>query len=670
MTGGIQEGDGTAVDLYLIGADVLGDAAGFAGDYAGFANGIENRGLAVVDMAHDHDDGGTGLLRLLLVLHLKQTILDGDDDLLGDLGADLHGDKGGGIEVDDIADGSHDAQTHQLLDDLACLHLEHKCQFADGHFLGQGDLQPLAALTLQLQTAHLLLLTLLAAEDRLAAAGGALVELLLFGEVILHVAGRRDLLVALVVFIQIDLAGTHIDGGAGHGIGGKGIFALGALLLGRLLADLDGLAGGGRLLGCSRLCRRSRRLLVQVGTQTVALLGTAAIAVVLAPAIPLRTVAAGGRRTAVIGAAVALRTPLTVAALLGTGRLLGCSRLRRRCGSRRLGSGSLGGLGSGSSQLFGGLGSGSNGLFHRLFLLFTQLEVFTEIGNGVLLRIMLHHKIQFIAGKHRLGLFGFAAKAFLQKRRQLFAVYIQVLGDLVQFHFLDHLSRSSSSSLKVARIPQAKFSSQTAMMPAALPVTSERICIVQGRERTGVSSGSLFLKRSALRGERSSASRIRAASPRSAFSSTASIPVHSLPARRHREISPSVFLTAASFMDGIQLLLQFCHHLIGDGALEGAFQPFCLLRLAEAPGIAAEIGAAPRHFSGQIHMDLSLRGMNDPHQLFFGKMLAAAGAHSYGDLLLLHGGCLLSLSVRLPRGGGAPPRRRSRFRGEYRSSSR
>ena len=29
--GGIQEGDGLAIDLHLIGADVLGDAAGLAG---------------------------------------------------------------------------------------------------------------------------------------------------------------------------------------------------------------------------------------------------------------------------------------------------------------------------------------------------------------------------------------------------------------------------------------------------------------------------------------------------------------------------------------------------------------------------------------------------------------------------------------------------------------
>ena len=455
VAGGIQEGDGTAIHLHLVSTDVLGDAAGFAGNHAGLADGIEDGGLAVVNVTHDHHDGGTGLLRFLLVLHLKQPVFDGDNDLLGDLGADLHGDQGGGIKVDDIADGGHNAQCHQLFDDLACLHLEHKCQFADGHFLGQGDLQPLAALTLQLQAAHLFLLPFLAAENRLAAAGGTLIELLLFGKVILHVAGRGDLLVALVVFIQIDLAGPHINGGAGHGIGGKGIFTLGALLLGRLLADLNGLAGGGGLLGGSGLRRGGRRLLVEIWTQAVALLGTVALcrAVIFGAAIPLLGTAAL-RRAVIFGAAVPL---LGTVPLCRAGGLLGSRRL---CGR---GSGLFG-------RLFGRLFSGFfGGLFGGLRLLFAQLKVFTEIGNGVLPGEMLHHEIQFIAGKHRLRLFGFTAKALLQQRGQLLAVYIQVLGDLVQFHFFDHLS-SSSSSLIIARIPPAKFSSQTASIPEFLPV--------------------------------------------------------------------------------------------------------------------------------------------------------------------------------------------------------
>lgn len=60
--------------------------------------------------------------------------------------------------------------------------------------------------------------------------------------------------------------------------------------------------------------------------------------------------------------------------------------------------------------------------------------------------------------------------ALLQQRGQILAAYIQVFGDLVQFNFFDHLSKSSSSSLIIARIPPAKFSSQTARMPVFLPV--------------------------------------------------------------------------------------------------------------------------------------------------------------------------------------------------------
>ena len=45
--------------LHLIGADMLGDAAGFARDHVGLAQRIQQRGLAVVDMAHDGDDRRT-----------------------------------------------------------------------------------------------------------------------------------------------------------------------------------------------------------------------------------------------------------------------------------------------------------------------------------------------------------------------------------------------------------------------------------------------------------------------------------------------------------------------------------------------------------------------------------------------------------------------------------
>ena len=46
-------------ESHLVGADVLRNAAGLACRYFGLANGVEQRGFAVVHMAHDGDDWST-----------------------------------------------------------------------------------------------------------------------------------------------------------------------------------------------------------------------------------------------------------------------------------------------------------------------------------------------------------------------------------------------------------------------------------------------------------------------------------------------------------------------------------------------------------------------------------------------------------------------------------
>ena len=108
--GGIQEGDGLAVDLHLIGADVLGDTAGLAAGHMGVADIVQQTGLAVVHMTHDHHHGGTGYQILLVVLVVvDELLLDGDHYLLLHLAAHLLCDDGGGIEVNELAQGGHDA---------------------------------------------------------------------------------------------------------------------------------------------------------------------------------------------------------------------------------------------------------------------------------------------------------------------------------------------------------------------------------------------------------------------------------------------------------------------------------------------------------------------------------------------------------------------------------
>ena len=89
--------------LPLIGADVLRDAAGLAGGDVRVADIVEQARLAVVDVAHDHHHGGAGLeLVGGILMVVDELLLNGDDDLLLDLAAELLGDKGRGIEVDHL----------------------------------------------------------------------------------------------------------------------------------------------------------------------------------------------------------------------------------------------------------------------------------------------------------------------------------------------------------------------------------------------------------------------------------------------------------------------------------------------------------------------------------------------------------------------------------------
>src|SRR3712207_1007442 len=72
VTRGVDEGDRPvlAVELRddLVGADVLGDAAGLARHHVGVADGVEQLRLPVVDVAHDGDDRRTDLPVLLVAL--------------------------------------------------------------------------------------------------------------------------------------------------------------------------------------------------------------------------------------------------------------------------------------------------------------------------------------------------------------------------------------------------------------------------------------------------------------------------------------------------------------------------------------------------------------------------------------------------------------------------
>ena len=66
MTRRVEKSDRLTVALHTVGAYMLGDPARLAGGDAALANCVEKRGLAVIDMAHECDNGRARLKSFFL----------------------------------------------------------------------------------------------------------------------------------------------------------------------------------------------------------------------------------------------------------------------------------------------------------------------------------------------------------------------------------------------------------------------------------------------------------------------------------------------------------------------------------------------------------------------------------------------------------------------------
>ena len=86
MAGGVEEGDGLVVVDNLIGPDVLGDPTRFTGGDAGFAEVVEDGGFAMIDVAHDGDDGRAGFEQVLGFCDRHFRFLDDFHHLMDALG--------------------------------------------------------------------------------------------------------------------------------------------------------------------------------------------------------------------------------------------------------------------------------------------------------------------------------------------------------------------------------------------------------------------------------------------------------------------------------------------------------------------------------------------------------------------------------------------------------
>ena len=167
---GIDEGDPVAGRQGdLIGADVLGDAARLVRRDIALAQGVEQRGLAVVDVAHDGNHRRPPLQLLILVDLALQANLDVGGADPPDVVAELDGQKFSRIGVEDVIDGGHDPHLHQRLDHVGRTRCHPAGELLDGQRLRNDHV----ANHLYIGTLHLKLLQTLffaGAPDRSQAA--------------------------------------------------------------------------------------------------------------------------------------------------------------------------------------------------------------------------------------------------------------------------------------------------------------------------------------------------------------------------------------------------------------------------------------------------------------------------------------------------------------------
>jgi hypothetical protein len=134
VTRRIQECDATVVHLDGVRADVLGDAPSLTRRHVGFADRVEERGLAVVDVTHDRHHGRPlrEVLLGILVHRLLGLLLRGADDL--DLLVERRGQGCHRVIGQGLGERRHLAQLHQLLDHLRASQAERL-----GHLTHRGS---------------------------------------------------------------------------------------------------------------------------------------------------------------------------------------------------------------------------------------------------------------------------------------------------------------------------------------------------------------------------------------------------------------------------------------------------------------------------------------------------------------------------------------------------
>ena len=127
---GVEEGDLAQFPgvghFHLVGADVLGDAAGLARRHAGLADGIEQAGLAVVHVAHHGHHGGAAdqVGEVAGLDHLHGLGRGRLHVVLKHRHAELVGHRLDRGQIEGLGDGGADPFEEEGFDDLGALHPE------------------------------------------------------------------------------------------------------------------------------------------------------------------------------------------------------------------------------------------------------------------------------------------------------------------------------------------------------------------------------------------------------------------------------------------------------------------------------------------------------------------------------------------------------------------
>ena len=128
---GVQEGEPlrriVVLNLYLISTNVLGDSTGFSSGDAGLADRIEKARLAVVDVTHDGDDGGTTneMSAVFLFDHLDGLLGRLFDIILKNRYAEFLCHSFNGWHVQGLRDRGDDTFEEQGFDDFRAFDAEH-----------------------------------------------------------------------------------------------------------------------------------------------------------------------------------------------------------------------------------------------------------------------------------------------------------------------------------------------------------------------------------------------------------------------------------------------------------------------------------------------------------------------------------------------------------------